>query len=116
MYCTVTWQISLAIPYISIIICSVTNIFYKLVWLFFFILFNTLLRPPHGEIWRTMHCHLCINCYATDYGGGGGIANPHTPTHTNSLADSVTVNAKTTVHCSPDSSMARPHPFLQQSS
>jgi hypothetical protein len=40
-----------------------------------------------------MHCRLCINCYGTD---------------TKSLAFSLTINAKTTVHCSPDSSMVLP--------
>ncbi len=64
-----------------------------------------------------MHRRLCINCYATDYWGEGGYSKPTPPsTHTNSLANSVTFNAKTTVHCSPDSSMARPHPFQQQAS
>jgi hypothetical protein len=33
-----------------------------------------------------------------------GYSNPLS-THTHSLAGSVTINAKTTVHCSPDSSM-----------
>jgi hypothetical protein len=73
---------------------------------------EALLRPHHGEIWRAMHCRLCINCYETG-GGGANIAAPHSPpiTHKLTIAGSVTVNAKTTVHCSPDSFMAHPPPF-----
>jgi hypothetical protein len=39
--------------------------------------------------------------------GGGSSTPPHPlhPRHTHSLAGSVTINAKTTVHCSPGSSM-----------
>ncbi len=33
------------------------------------------------------------------------VSSPHTHTHTHSLAGSVTINAKTTLHCSPGSSM-----------
>ncbi len=46
---------------------------------------------------RAMHCRLCINCYG---GGGGGYLLPPRPHHTHSLAGSVTINRKTTVHCS----------------
>ncbi len=63
-------------------------------------------------------CRLCINWYGTGgRGGGEGITNPSTPkappqsyvhcTNTHSLADSVTINVKTPVHCSPDSSMLK---------
>jgi hypothetical protein len=58
------------------------------------------------ETWKTMHCRLCINFYGTSYsecvcgGGGGDTLHPSLP-----LASSVRINAKTTVHCSPGSSM-----------
>jgi hypothetical protein len=63
----------------------------------------------HGGIWRTMHCRLCINC------SGTGIAtlalrHPAPPPHTHNnhqSRGSVTNNAKTTVHCSPDSSVVK---------
>ncbi len=61
------------------------------------------LQLYHGRIWRTSHCRLfCMDCYATV---GGGVAAPSPSTYTHSLADSETINAKTTVLCSPDSSM-----------
>ncbi len=59
----------------------------------------------HGGIWRTIHCRFPINCYGTGLWVGDGIATPPPSTHTKSRANSVIINAKTTVHCSPDSSM-----------
>ncbi len=66
------------------------------------------LSCKHGGIWRTIHCRLHINCYGTGLWVGDGIATPPPPpsTQTKSQADSVTINAKTTVHCSPVSSMS----------
>jgi hypothetical protein len=51
------------------------------------------------KILKTMHCHLCINYLPQTY----------PPTHTHSLAGSVTILAKTTEHCSPNSSMTMPN-------
>ncbi len=49
-------------------------------------------------IWKTMHCRLCLNCY--------GAPPPPPPTNTDThQPGSVTINAKTTMYCSPDSSM-----------
>jgi hypothetical protein len=63
------------------------------------------LRAPFMEEQpgRTMHCRLCINFYGagSSEGEGGGCYNtPYPP------ASFVTIRAKTTVHCSPDSFMA----------
>ncbi len=65
---------------------------------------NSQLIFSHGGIWRTMHCRLCINCYGTGQWEGMG-QHPLPPCHTHSLAGCVTSNAKTTMHCSPGSSM-----------
>jgi hypothetical protein len=56
----------------------------------------------HGGIWRTMRCRLCINCKGT--GRGRGVSIEPSP-HIHSQAGFLTINAKTTMHCSPDSSM-----------
>jgi hypothetical protein len=53
-----------------------------------------------------MHCRLCINCFGTGERvcvWGGGVLHPLPPLPP--LGDSITIDAKTTVHCSPDSSM-----------
>jgi hypothetical protein len=47
-----------------------------------------------------------LHSYGTLLVGGAGLSNPPPPTHTHSLAGLVTLNAKTTVHCSPGSSIA----------
>jgi hypothetical protein len=44
-------------------------------------------------------------------GGGGGGSNTPPHTHTHLLASPVTINAKTTVHCSPGSSMEATYGF-----
>jgi len=60
-----------------------------------FIIYKTLVHcTPHGGIWRTMHCRLCINCY-----GIGWVAPPP------SLTGPVTRH--------PESSMAHPSPLTQ---
>ncbi len=62
----------------------------------------------YGGIWKTLHCRLCINCYGTGWWVAnvcGRLLYPSPPPPT--LAGSLTFQAKTTVHCSPDSSMPR---------
>ncbi len=51
-----------------------------------------------------LHFRLSLNCYIIGWGGGGIATFPHT----HLLFCSVTINAKTTVHCSPGSSMVSP--------
>ncbi len=62
----------------------------------------------HLGIWRTVQCRLWMKCYGTGQWGWGCEA---IPPHRHSLAGSVTINAKTTVHCSPGSSMTRSNDF-----
>jgi hypothetical protein len=55
----------------------------------------------HGGIWRTMHCRLYINCKL--------LRNRlrQSPPRTHTLTGRfLTINTKTTVQCSPGSSMA----------
>ncbi len=59
----------------------------------------------YGGTWRTMHCCLCINCYGSGREGRGVQQHPSPSAHT-FTSRFLTINAKTTVHCPPCSSMA----------
>ncbi len=57
------------------------------------------------ESGENLHCRLCMTCLRNRLVGGEDVAPPPPPhTGTHSLAGSVTVNAKTTLHYSPGSS------------